>query len=283
MITPMCDGNRVNLKASMPKRRPRQARSARLLLVCLLLLVAPRLLAATQYLATGKPDGVALLAPPPVIGSAEEAADLASARAVFNARTPDEQARAFKDATLSIFLFTPAIGPFFQPGKLPKTEALFQKVKTDISEPLDTAKDYWKRKRPYEMDDALTLGRPEKSFGYPSGHSTRGTVQALLLAELFPEQKKAILEIGRNIGWDRVLIGKHFPTDIYAGRVLAQAIVRELLASQAFQRDLADARAEVQSAQRQVASRTADGKPDSVSAPPPTGNPAPASATGGAR
>jgi acid phosphatase (class A) len=57
------------------------------------------------------------------------------------------------------------------------------------------------------------------------------------------------LEIGRNIGWDRVLIGKHFPTDIYAGRVLGKAIVHELLASPAFQHDLAEAKAEVQAAQ----------------------------------
>ena len=99
------------------------------------------------------------------------------------------------------------------------------------------------------MDEQLGLGAPEKSFGYPSGHSTRGTVEALLLAELFPEHKEAILAIGRNIGWDRVLIGKHFPTDIYAGRVLGQAIVHELQSSPAFQHDFAEARAELQAAQ----------------------------------
>lgn len=240
---------RVNLKASQPVSIGRQGRWCRALTLCLLLLVAPPLLAETYYLTSGHPDGVTLLAAPPVSGSAEEAADLASARTVFEARTPAEQARAFKDASLSIFLFAPAIGTFFEPGKLPKTEALFQRVKTDIAEPINTAKDYWKRQRPYQMDERLTLGRPEKSFGYPSGHSTRGMVQALLLAELFPERKEAILVIGRDIGWDRVLIGKHFPTDIYAGRVLGQAIVRELLASPAFRRDLAEARAEARAAQ----------------------------------
>ena len=234
----------VNVKFSVPNPVPRQARCGCALILCLLLSVAPSLLADSHYLSPGRPDGVALLAPPPAPGSAEEAADLASARAVFKARTPAEKDRAFKDASLSIFLFTPAIGPFFQPGKLPKTEALFQKVRTDLSEPINTPKDHWKRRRPYELDEQLSLGRPERSFGYPSGHSTRGTVQALLLAELFPRQKEAILAIGRDIGWDRVLIGKHFPTDIYAARVLGQAIVRELLASPAFQRDLAEAKAE---------------------------------------
>jgi acid phosphatase (class A) len=184
-----------------------------------------------------------------VAGSAEEAADLASARAVFKGRTPAEAARAAKDSSLSIFLFAPAIGPFFEPGRFPRIEALFKKVGNDIAEPLDKAKDHWQRHRPYQLDEQLSLGLPEPSYGYPSGHSTRGTVQALLLAELFPEQKAAILEIGRNIGWDRVLIGKHFPTDIYAARVLGQAIVREFLASPAFQHDLAEAKAEAQAAQ----------------------------------
>jgi len=208
--------------------------------------VAPPLLAESHYLAPGRPDGVALLAPPPIPGSAEAAADLASARAVFKARTPAEEARAFKDASLSIFLYAPAIGEFFQPGKFPKTEAFFRKVKEDMASPLSNAKNHWKRKRPYQLDPELTLGRPERSFAYPSGHSTRGMAQALLLAELFPQNREAILAIGRDIGWDRVLIGKHFPTDVYAARVLAQAIVREFLASATFQRDLAAAKAEVQ-------------------------------------
>jgi acid phosphatase (class A) len=238
----------VDLKASLPGTSHRQAGHWLALTLLLLLFVEP-LLAESSYLAPDRPDGIALLAPPPEVGSAEEAADLASARAVFNGRTPAELARATKDSSLSIFLFGPAIGPFFQAGKLPKTEALFQKVRKDISVAINTPKDHWKRRRPYQMDDQLSLGKPEPSYGYPSGHSTRGTVQALLLAELFPERKEAILAIGRNIGWDRVLIGKHFPTDIYAARVLGRAIVRELLANPDFQHDLAEAKAEVQAVQ----------------------------------
>jgi acid phosphatase (class A) len=221
-----------------------------LLALCLLLPAARPLFADTPYLAPGQPDGVALLAPPPAPGSAEETADLAAARATFEARTPAEQARAMKDSTLSFSLFAAVTGPIFQPGKLPKTEALLQKVKKEIGDAINIAKDHWKRLRPYQMDEKLSLGKPEPSFGYPSGHSTRGTVYAALVAELFPEKKEAILLIGREIGWDRVLIGKHFPTDIYAGRVLGKAIVRELMSSSAFQHDLAEAKAEVQDAQR---------------------------------
>ena len=247
---------------------------------CLLLLTALRLLAESYYLPPGRPDGIALLTPPPVPGSAEAAADLASARAVFDARTPAEKARAFKDASLSLFLFEPAIGPFFKAGRLPKTEALFQKVKTDIAQAINTPKEHWKRQRPYQLDAHLSLGAPENSFGYPSGHSTRGTVYALVLAEVFPERKEAILAIGRDIGWDRVLIGKHFPTDIYAGRVLGQAIIRELLSSPAFQRDLAEAKAEAQVVQRQELAPATDARPDALKADSPVAKPAPEQAVG---
>jgi acid phosphatase (class A) len=240
----VCD-SRLSMKSIAPDSNSRQSRRGCALLLCLLFLAAPPLLAESHYLPAGRPDGVALLPPPPAPGSAEEAADLLAARAVFNGRTEAEKDHAFKTASLSIFLYAPAIGPCFEPGKFPKTELLFQKVRKDISEPLDRTKKYWKRLRPYELDPQLNLGRPETSYGYPSGHSTRGTVQALLLAELFPQRREGILAIGRQIGWDRVLIGKHFPADIHAARVLGQAIARELLASPAFQRDLAEAKAEV--------------------------------------
>jgi len=233
-----------------PSANHRHGGCRRTLILSLLLFAAPALLAQGYYLTPGHPDGVALLAPPPAAGSAEEAADLAAVRAVVKARTPVEAERAIKDANLSIFLFEPAIGPFFKPDKLPKTEALFHNVKKDLTGPIEAVKQHWKRRRPYEVDENLSADPPENDYGYPSAHSTRGTVQALILAELFPEHKEAILEIGRNLGWDRVLLGKHFPTDVHAGRVLGQAFARALLASRAFRRDLAQAKAEVLAAQR---------------------------------
>jgi acid phosphatase (class A) len=208
-------------------------------------ILSAQLLAQAPYLTPGHPDGIALLAPPPPAGSAEEAADLASVRAVFQGRTAEELLRAKKDYSISLFLFAPAIGTNFQAGKFPLTEALYAKVKASIGPAIDAPKNYWKRKRPYVLDPKLALGDPEPSASYPSGHSARGTVYALLVAELFPDKKDAVLAIGRTIGWDRVLIGKHFPTDVQAGRVLGQAIYRELSKNAEFQHDLAEAKAEV--------------------------------------
>jgi acid phosphatase (class A) len=56
------------------------------------------------------------------------------------------------------------------------------------------------------------------------------------------------MAVGRDIGWHRVWIARHYPTDIYTGRVLAQAIVREMKSNPDFQRDFADAKSEVAAA-----------------------------------
>lgn len=213
--------------------------------VLLVLLAVLPVFAAGPYLAAGQPDPVALLAPPPLAGSAEQAADLASTFTVFNSRSPADEAAGKAEENLSIFNFAPAIGTNFQAGRFPKTEALLKEVQKETSAVVGIAKKYYERPRPDKVDGRLLLGAPESGFSYPSGHSTFGTVQAALLAELFPQQAGAILETGRNFGWHRVQSGKHYPTDIYAGRVLGRAIVRELKTSAAFQHDFAECAAEI--------------------------------------
>jgi acid phosphatase (class A) len=207
---------------------------------------------AAKYLSAGQPDPIALLAPPPVPGSAEDATDMESAFRVYSAATPAERARGTDEVKLTIFHFAPAIGPWFVPGKFPKTEALFKEVEAEANVVKNLAKNHWQRIRPYHGDPARFPDAIEHEartdYSYPSGHSTRGTTYALLLAELFPDKRDALLAKGRDTGWLRVQGGVHYPADIYAGRVLGQALAREFLASPAFQRDLAAARAELAAA-----------------------------------
>lgn len=202
-----------------------------------------------NYLPKGKPDAIALLAPPPLPNSPEQAADLQEVRAVTHAATSSDLADAKAETKFTIFTFTPAIGDFFQHGKFPKTEVFFSRVQSDADSIVDNAKDYYKRPRPYKVDPSLAGGKLEKSFSYPSGHSTESMVLALVLADLFPDKHDAIIAVARGIGWHRVEYGRHYPTDIYAGRVLAQAIVSQMEKNPNFKKDLAEARAEVAAAQ----------------------------------
>jgi acid phosphatase (class A) len=203
-----------------------------------------------HYLADGRPDAIALLPPPPLPDSAEQAADMAEVQAVFHAASSNEIATAYSEKKFSIFNFTPAIGDFFQAGKFPKTEAFFLRVQTDAEAVTDNAKDFYKRPRPYAVDPSLANGKLEKSFSYPSGHSTESMTLALVLADLFPDQHDAIIAKARSIGWHRVEIARHYMTDIYAGRTLAQAIVREMKTSPDFQKDFAEVKAEIAAAQK---------------------------------
>jgi len=198
-----------------------------------------------NYLPAGKPDFIALLAPPPLPDSPEQAADMETVREVYHACDGNDMAIAYSQKKFNIFTFTPAIGDFFQPGKFPITEKFFHKVQRDAETVTDQAKDYYKRPRPYVTDPSLANGKLEKSYSYPSGHSTESMVLALVLADLFPHQHDAIIATARSIGWHRVMIARHYPTDIYAGRVLAQAIVRQMKKSSAFQSDFAAAKAEI--------------------------------------
>lgn len=198
------------------------------------------------YLPKGKIDVIALLAPPPLPDSSEQAADLAEVRAVHMSHTTNEEAAAWAENNgLSLSDFTPAIGSFFQPGRLPKTGIFFDRIIKDVSRQVNVGKNYWKRERPYVVDPSLAQGGPTPGFSYPSGHSTEGMTCALVLAEIFPEKRDALLAIGRNIGWHRVILAKHYPTDVVAGRVLAQAIVRELNANPVFRHDLDEVKAEI--------------------------------------
>jgi acid phosphatase (class A) len=205
--------------------------------------------AGLNYLREGKPDGSALLAPPPLMGSPEQAADMDEVKAVSRGASITDVAAANGEKKFSVFDFGVEAGSYFVETNLPRTDAFFKKVLEDAKTVTALSKDYFRRPRPYTIDPSLANGKPEKSFSYPSGHSTESMVLALVLADLIPDKAEAIIAHARAFGWHRVEIARHFPTDIYAGRVLAQAIVREFKSNAAFEKDLAEARVEIQKAQ----------------------------------
>lgn len=202
-----------------------------------------------SYLKDSKPDAAELLPPPPLPDSMEQAADMDEVRKVHNSASSNDVAAAYSEKKFSVFNFTEAVGPNFVESKLPKTTEFFSKVQHDAAAVTDLGKDYFKRPRPYVTDPSLANGKLEKSFSYPSGHSTESMVLALVLADLIPEKHDAIIAHARSIGWHRVEIARHYPTDIYAGRALAIAIVKQFKKSPDFQKDFEAVKAEIAAAQ----------------------------------
>ena len=204
------------------------------------------LLAQEHYLADGQPDVAALLPPPPLPGSPEQAADMQEVRMVSRNAPSNDVAVAFTEKEFSIFNFTPAIGDFFQPGKFPKTEVFFERVQKQAESVTDQAKDYYKRPRPYDFDARVQpCVKKSKSFSYPSGHATSGTAQAVILANMVPEKKDAILARGMGYSENRVVGGVHYQSDIVSGEKAGVLLASELLRDEAFKADYEKAKAEL--------------------------------------
>lgn len=199
--------------------------------------------------AVGALDPLALLPAPPVAGTVEARDDLENAYRTHHAATAAELAAGKAESRLTLHDFTGDIVPWFQPAAAPKTEALFRHAEVETRRITERAKNHWQRPRPYHADpmrfvDAIEQDR-SVSYSYPSGHATRGTVFATILGELWPEHRAEFWAKGRDAGWLRVKGGVHYPSDVYAGRMLGQAIARALLADGGLLGELAAAKAEL--------------------------------------
>ena len=203
-----------------------------------------------NFLKEGKPSAGELLPPPPLPDSAEQAADMETVRSVYHAAGDADKQAAYDEKKFSVFNFAGAVGAYFVETNLPKTTVFFEKVQLDAETVTDLGKDYFHRPRPFTTDTNLANGKLEKSFSYPSGHSTESMVLALVLADLLPAQHDAILAHARLMGWHRVQIARHYPTDIYAGRVLAQAIVKRFKKSDEFEKEFDGAKAEIEAVRK---------------------------------
>lgn len=105
------------------------------------------------------------------------------------------------------------------------------------------------RLRPYVRYEEPTLIPDDEEIlrhngSYPSGHSIRGWVTALLLCEINPDAQDALLALGYQWGQSRVIAGYHWQSDVDAARLLASAGYARLHTSPQFLADMAAARAE---------------------------------------
>lgn len=91
-------------------------------------------------------------------------------------------------------------------------------------------KEKWKRLRPFVKYSQVQpcINKPN-SYSYPSFHATTFMGWALLLAEIYPDKKTQLLKAGEEAGWERVIGGVHYPSDIKAGQQLAKNVLEQLL------------------------------------------------------
>lgn len=207
---------------------------------------------AGHFLADDALDLRAILAPPPAADSPFTRAELDVVLQLQDLRTPELAKRAQEIENETLFSFGADVaGPWFTAGKLPQTAALFASVREDFIAVNRASKALWPRKRPPYADPRVKPCVENSDSGsYPSGHGIQSALWAVLLGELMPGQAEGFQKRALETRRMKLFTGVHYPSDLEAGRVLGNALARELLKNPALQSALANARAEIAAASR---------------------------------
>lgn len=217
------------------------------------------------YLPPGSFDIRAVLPAAPVPGDPRYDAD----RAIFKATrsmigTPrwDLATNDVETDTADMMAdFSCAVGVSLTPQNAPRLKALVETAGRDTGTSSYIAKNYFKRLRPFQIDDG-TICQPKEelanSFDYPSGHTTWGWTWAQILADLAPDRATAILARGRAYGESRIVCGAHNASAVQYGYMTAAVTLAAVRANPKYQADLAAARNEL------TALRKTSAAPDST-------------------
>ncbi|MBR1871587.1 MAG: phosphatase PAP2 family protein [Bacteroidales bacterium] len=137
------------------------------------------------------------------------------------------------------------------PEKTPAIWAVLEKSLRTVDQIRVAPKAYFHRIRPFEYFREKTLtGEDDELRGegsYPSGHTIRSWLAALLLAEINPACADAVYARAWAYGESRVIAGAHWQSDVDASRVAASIGFASLHDSPAFREDMARAQAEAAS------------------------------------
>jgi len=186
-----------------------------------------------------------IIPPPPSQGSPAEQADLDGVLALQDHPTKQELEHAEKSVAFTVFSFSEVLGPEFRAVSHPETAQFFKRLEASANDPKNFLKDTYHRERPYKTysGQVKELVDEEHGYSYPSGHSNRAWLFALVLGDLDPQYRNAFLCSAMQVCNDRVIGGMHYPSDMMASRVLAEELHRILSKNPDFSRDLEQLRA----------------------------------------
>ena len=219
-----------------------------LLAGCLGLSIATSALAAAPYVTGKMMDIAALMPPPPIQNSPEDKADL---QAVIDAQAQASDARKAQtvfDSDESVYVvFGQQLGPKFQPAALPLTSAFFARIGASEDDTLDAAKPAFARLRPWlgHPEAVKAIAKRTKSGSYPSGHTTRVAIYAIVMSEMVPEKQREFWLRAQDYVQSRVIGGMHYPTDISSGWRAGTAMAAVMMTQPGFRADMEAARIEL--------------------------------------
>lgn len=113
-----------------------------------------------------------------------------------------------------------------------EVEELVTEIVKDIQNLIFKIKFYHQRPRPYQLAQYYKLKIfPYKSYSahtpsYPSGHIIQASVILNVLGNKYPTEYNYCKELIEDIGYSRVFLGHHYPSDNDGGREIAKAILK---------------------------------------------------------
>lgn len=210
--------------------------------------------AVTPYLPVEQmPDLIKCLPAPPAFDSPEFAYDMMRYTWGKQQRlNPERAAIARRDAVWSYEALVAEFAvPFGLEVNREATPEIWKLLETSLTttDAIRVApKAHYLRQRPFERyEDKLLTDEEDELRGegsYPSGHTMRGWMCALLMAEIAPEHADTLFARGWMYGESRVIVGAHWQSDVDASRVAASIGYCALQGSPEFREQMRRAQAE---------------------------------------
>lgn len=192
----------------------------------------------TAYYITAQEERFPGFPPPPAAGSPEERADMTAMHDWELKRSTQQCRGALSEKYATYDEFFGDISPFPSPLP-PAAAAILERIRDDADTAADIVKKRFARERPFRKDPTLDpcLGRVG-GLSYPSGHATISRLYALVLSEVRPSMRKEFMARADQAALYRVIGGVHYPSDVEAGKKLADGLYAAFRKNPAFLRDL---------------------------------------------
>lgn len=123
--------------------------------------------------------------------------------------------------TISISLLAWAFAPL--PWSVAGSQAAIALAISHI--PVAIAKKLYPRIRPYlAIPETRTFRNPLSDHSFPSGHTTAAFSTAVPFIIAFPEMMPLFLSLSAVVGFSRIYLGLHYPSDVLAGVVIGTSV-----------------------------------------------------------